>query len=100
MTYIEAVADEIYRRLPTGSPTPDRERGLYLIYAVLALAVGEQVTRADVHNAWAAWMALEGRTHPSVRPFSDLSAADQERDEPFRKAIREVARLHARQQSR
>ena len=100
MTYIEAVADEIYRRLPTGSQPPDRERGLYLLYAVLALTVGEQVTREDVHNAWAAWMALEGRTHASVRPFSGLSATDQERDEPFRKAIQEVARLYARQRSR
>ena len=100
MTYIEDVADEIHRRLPTRLQSPDRERGLYLIYAVLVLTVGEQVTREDVHNAWAAWMAFEGRIYTSVKPFLDLSAADQERDEPFRKAIQEVARLYARQRSR
>ncbi len=100
MTYIEAVADEIYRRLPAGSPMPDGDRRLYLIYAVLALTVGEQVTREDVHNAWAAWMAIQGRPHAALQPFLDLPAAEQERDEPFRKAIQEVARMHARQQRR
>lgn len=100
MTYIEAVADEIQRRLPAGSMPPDRDRGLYLLYAVLALTVGEQVTREDVHNAWAAWMTLQGRSHSALRPFLELPATEQERDEPFRRAIQEVARMHPRQRRR
>jgi hypothetical protein len=96
MTYIEAVADEIHRRLPAGVAAPDRDRGLYLLYAVLALTVGEQVTREHVHDAWAAWTALQGSSHSALRPFPELPAEEQERDEPFRKAIQEVARMHAR----
>jgi hypothetical protein len=96
-TYIEAVAEEIHRRLPAGVTSPDRDRGLYLLYAVLALTVGERVTREDVHDAWAAWMALQGSSHSALRPFRELPAEEQERDEPFRKAIQEVARMHARQ---
>jgi hypothetical protein len=95
MTYIEAVADEIQRRLPAGVTSPDRDRGLYLLYAVLALTVGERVTREDVHDAWAAWMVLQGSSHSALRPFAELPAEEQERDEPFRKAIQEVARTHA-----
>ncbi len=99
MSYIEEIANRIYERLQArsvvpGAPVamPENERGLYLIYAVLALSVGETVTREDVHNAWAAWIALQGRNHRALHPYSRLTPEEQDRDEPFRIAIQEVAR--------
>jgi len=99
MAYIEEVADQIYRRLQAHSVVPkaplsmpENDRGLFLIYAVLALSVGEDVTGEDVHNAWAAWISIQRKNHQALQPYEELSAEEQERDEPFRVAIQEVAR--------
>jgi hypothetical protein len=65
---------------------------LFDLYAVLLLAVGEDVTRADVHNAWCAWMVQRHPDHASVVPFEELPREVQAEDQPFVDAIREVFR--------
>ena len=65
---------------------------LFLLYAVLLLAKGEDVTREDVHNAWVAWMEFNGEEHKSMVPFTELPPDTQAEDSPFVIAIRSVAR--------
>lgn len=91
MTYIEEIATAIYRRVHPGGSLPDDERGLYLIYAVLALSVGKHATRRHVHDAWSAWKANTDPGHDSIQPFEDLDADVQQEDQPFVRAIRDVA---------
>jgi hypothetical protein len=93
VTYIEEIARAIHSRVSPDRPLPDEERGLYLIYAVLALTVGERVTRRDVHDAWSAWKATTDPDHESIQPFEELDAGVQQEDEPFVSAIKEAARL-------
>jgi hypothetical protein len=52
------------------------------------LAVGEQVSRRDVHNAWTAWMLSQDADHDSLVPFEELDPDTQAEDGPFVKAIR------------
>jgi hypothetical protein len=66
------------------------------LYALLALAKGEQVTAADVHDAWAAWMQEGNREHPAIRPFEELDSSAQRADEPFVKAIKAVVAMRSR----
>lgn len=91
MTYIEEIAAAIYQRVHPNDSLPDEERGLYLIYAVLALTVGKHVTRRHVHDAWSAWKATTEPQHDSIQPFEDLDADVQEEDQPFVRAIHDVA---------
>jgi hypothetical protein len=92
VTYIERLATEIRSSVPDELvPEVDADR-LFLIYAALALAKGEEVTRRDVHNAWAAWMAARKPSHESIRPFDELDEATKEEDDPFVVAIRRSAR--------
>lgn len=96
MSYVDELADEIRRRvppdlLPEGDTVP-----LFRIYAVLAMAKGETVELEDVHDAWAAWMSGQDPTNKSLKPLGELSAEVQRADEPYREAIRAVARDHAR----
>jgi hypothetical protein len=51
------------------------------------------VTRADVHNAWAAWMSGRDPAHPQLKPYPDLDPDIAARDQRYVDAIREVARL-------
>jgi hypothetical protein len=44
-----------------------------------------------VHNAWAVWMHELDPGHRSIKPFNELDEGTQASDEPFVKAIREVA---------
>lgn len=92
MSYIEQLAEEIHREVYPGREMTEDERDLYLIYAVLALAAGERVTRENVHDAWAAWEAKKDPEHRSLKPFAELSADVQAEDERFVNAIRNVAR--------
>lgn len=89
--YLDKIALDIGKRCDSGSPSPDQMR-LLRIYAVLALSKGTDVTNEDVHNAWSAWTASEGReTHSSLIPFGELPLDVQALDEPYRDAIRAVA---------
>lgn len=93
MNYIVDVAQQIKREVqPALIPEGDTD-SLFLIYAALALAVGEKVRARDVHNAWAAWMSQQNPAHESIKPFDDLDEETQAQDEPFAEAIRRVSTL-------
>lgn len=96
--YLNELAEEIRRSVPpTALPDGDTS-SLFRTYAVLLLAKGEAVTRADVHNAWVAWMAQHDDNHESLVPFSALDPETQAEDSPYVVAIRKVARSRASQQ--
>jgi len=90
--YLDELADTIRQAVPASALPEDDTLPLFRGYAVLLLAKGEQVTPADVHNAWVAWMAGKGEDHESLVPFSDLDPATQAEDSPYVVAIRTVAR--------
>ncbi len=92
MTYLDAVAGEIRRAVPGDALPNDDTAALFLTYAVLLLAKGQEVTREDVHNAWVAWMIGKGENHESMVPFAELPPETQAEDSPFMVAIRTVAR--------
>lgn len=75
---------------PDKLPTAETKQ-LFRLYAVLALAKGEQVTLEDIHNAWSAWMLSQNPTHESLKPFTDLTPDIQEEDQPYVDAVRRVA---------
>jgi hypothetical protein len=92
MTYLDEVAADISKRVPSDALPEAETSRLFRLYAVLALAKGESVDAADVHNAWAAWMADRDPDHRSLKPFWQLDSETQKSDEPFVRAIREVAK--------
>jgi hypothetical protein len=94
MTYLDALADEIRGAVAADALPAEDTSSLFLIYAVLLLAKGEEVTPEDVHNAWVAWMLDRGESHESMVPFAELSAETQAEDSPFMVAVRTVARRH------
>lgn len=57
------------------------------MYAVLALALGEKVETANVHDAWSAWMSQSDPSHDSIQPFDKLPE-----DGPFAEAIKRAVR--------
>jgi hypothetical protein len=92
MTYLDRAAAEI-RRHVAEELLPDGDlQLLFRLYAVLLLAKGAEVTTADVHNAWAAWMQQSDVDHQSLQPFKDLDPEMQAADEPFAEAIRAASR--------
>jgi hypothetical protein len=92
LNYIDELAQAILATVDPGIlPKTDVDR-LFRIYAVLALAKGAEVTAKDVHDAWAAWECDRKRDNPSIRPFDDLTADVQRLDDPFVRAIQQVAR--------
>lgn len=96
MNYVDELAAAIRSEVPPHLlPTGDTSV-LFRIYAVLALAMGEDVQLADVHDAWAAWMSGRDPGHRSLIPFAELPAAVQSGDEPYLEAIRTVARERGR----
>jgi hypothetical protein len=64
---------------------------LFRLYAVLALAKGEDVRLEDVHDAWAAWMAGQDPGHSSLVPFAELTSDVRRSDEPYLEAVVAVA---------
>jgi hypothetical protein len=64
---------------------------LFLMYAVLALTIGEDVQAEDVHDTWSAWMTYRDPLHESIKPFTQLSSKMKKTDQPFVDAIRKVA---------
>ena len=91
MTYLSDIADEILRELPPDLVPSEGTGDLMLLYAVLCLVVGAEVTAANVHDAWTAWMTARGQEHASMVPFNSLPSDEQIEDEPFVMAIRRVA---------
>jgi hypothetical protein len=92
LTYLDVVAEQIRRNVPA-ELLPDGDTSmLFRLYAVLLLAKGADVTTADVHNAWCAWMQTRDPDHESLRPFDDLDQEKQAADEPYAEAIRAAGR--------
>ncbi|MHB1847244.1 MAG: DUF7701 domain-containing protein [Deltaproteobacteria bacterium] len=97
MTYLDDIAADIRNAVAENALPDEDTTGLFLSYAVLLLAKGEDVTREDVHNAWVAWMSSKGHgdeSHESMLPFSELPPETQAEDSPFVVAIRTVARSY------
>jgi hypothetical protein len=92
MTYLARLAERIRQAVPAEALPDEDTSGLFLIYAVLLLAKGEEVTREDVHNAWVAWMTSRGEAHEAIVPFEELPLETRGEDSPFVAAIRAVAR--------
>lgn len=92
MNYLDELAERIRANVPPDALPEGDTRSLFLLYAVLALAKGEQVTNRDVHNAWAAFMAQQDPGHESLVPFEELDSDTREEDTPYVLAIREAVR--------
>jgi hypothetical protein len=91
MNYISDIAQKIRREVPQEVlPEGDTDL-LFLMYAVLALTVREDVRAEDVHDAWSAWMTYRDPSHESIKPFAQLSLKTKKTDQPFVYAIRKVA---------
>jgi hypothetical protein len=91
VNYIERIASRIRSHIdPEDLPDGDVDE-LFALYAVLALARGPDVTREDVHNAWAAWMTTREPEHSALVPFEQLDPSTATDDEPFVIAIRQVS---------
>ena len=89
--YLDDLAEAIRAAVPPEALPAGDTLALFRGYAVLLLAKGAQVTRADVHNAWVAWMAGQDSGHESLVPFSDLDPETQAEDSPYVVAIWAVA---------
>jgi hypothetical protein len=93
LNYLEDVASAIRGQVPA-KQLPDGDLDLlFRIYAVLALAKGEAVVEADVHDAWAAWILSESPSHPNAKPFSELPGHIQAEDLPFLRAVLQTVKL-------
>lgn len=90
MSYLDELAARIRDEVPE-SHRGETALGLFRLYAVLALAKGEEVQASDVHNAWAAWMYEREPDHEALKPFEELDKETQDADAPFVLAIRAVA---------
>lgn len=92
MNYLDDLAGRIRAEVPPRELPHDDTKSLFRLYAVLLLAKGEDVTRADVHNAWSAWTSDREENHESLVPFEELPPDLTAEDEPYVAAIRSVAR--------
>ena len=90
MNYIDELADRIRAEVPVDALPDGDLTDLFRLYALLALAKGEDVTAKDVHDAWATWMAGSDPDHPSIEPFEELPEGKQKEDLPFLTAIKRV----------
>jgi hypothetical protein len=91
MIYIDEIAADIAGRVPAHLLPDEDTKPLFRLYALLALAKGDRVSAADVHDAWAVWMTERNSDHRSLKPFSELDAETRRSDEPFVEAIRAAA---------
>lgn len=85
MNYIDAMVLRLEERFP-GKPVE-----LLRLYALLILTTGTATTRENVHDAWAVWRAGSSPARPTMVPFAELPASEQERDEKYVVTIRELA---------
>lgn len=93
MNYLMVIAKGIYLLANPGEYTiPENEQPMYLAYALLCLAKGEETTSKDVHDAWSLWATLTHGQHKSLIPFAELTPEVQAYDDLYRDAIHTVAR--------
>ena len=91
MSYLDDVGNDIRRRVPP-ELLPDGDLDLlFRLYALLALAKGNDIDAADVHDAWAVWIQQHDPDHAALKPFDALSPDARVADQPFVEAIRAVA---------
>ena len=91
MTYLEELAEEMFSTAHPDREASDAERSLFIIYAVVSLVVGGDVTAANVHDAWAAWALERHPSHPSIRPFQGLPEDVRRKGERYADAIRQFS---------
>lgn len=96
-TYLDADADLIQSLLPEGTSVPPDSEALFVLYALLLRAKGEDTQLADVHDAWSAWMVQVNPAHEAILPYTDLDPSVQNEDGPFLTAIRRAARVRGAQ---
>jgi hypothetical protein len=100
LNYISEIAEWIRREVPPEVLPEGDTQLLFLMYAVLALTVGEDVRAEDVHDTWSAWMTYWDPSHQSIEPFAQLGPEVKKSDQPFVDAIRKVATQLPRRESR
>lgn len=91
MNYLDDIAIRIRREVEQENIPPDSDE-LFTIYALLALAKGNEVTEEDVHNAWSVWMSRKDPDHESLIPYAQLDSDIKNMDKPYVVAIRRVAK--------
>lgn len=91
-TYLTEDAQLIRSMLPPTAQPPGDDDALFLGYAVLMRAKGLEVTAADVHDTWAAWMLARNPNHQAIVPFEELPAGAQAMDVPYAQAIHAAAK--------
>ena len=96
MSYLDADAVLIRSCLPEGTGAPEDSEDLFVLYAVLMRAKGEDTQAADVHDAWSAWMSRRAPDHESICPYDQLTPSVQAEDVPFITAIHSAARTRIR----
>jgi hypothetical protein len=89
--YLDAIAAHIKEHIPVDRMPEGRTGDLLRVYAVLLRAKGADVTLSDIHDAWAAWMAMQESEHESLVPHEDLPVDVQEQDRVFAMAVRRAA---------
>lgn len=92
MNYIEDVARAIFQKVNPGKWMNAEEQRLYRLYALLGFCLQEEVTNADVHDAWSVWQTEINPSHRSLIPFEHLTSEVQELDSEYRDAIIAVVR--------
>jgi hypothetical protein len=95
-SYLDEDAAAIRSFLDPGAEPPPNSDYLFVLYAVLMRAKGQDVTHSDVHDAWAAWMQLTSPEHAAIKPFEELGRDVQREDEPYLRAIKRAAKSRAR----
>lgn len=85
MNYVEEVRELLSKKIKVNN-------NLLNLYSLLVLTKGENVTLEDVHDAWSLDKNRTFPEHKSLIPFKELSYEVQQKDFPYVKAIREVAR--------
>ena len=95
MTYLDELAAEIKRQVPSDLLPGENTGTLFRIHAVLALAKG--IWRSNCGRRAQRMGGVghqQDRGHRSIKPFEELDEDAQASDEPFVKAIRAVAVQH------
>lgn len=90
MTYVEEVRERLIAAFPKLGEV--KRKDLLDQYTLLVLIKGEEVTPADVHDAWSVRMSHIRPDHWSIVPFGELSQETQEKDAKYAVAIRAISR--------
>ena len=84
---LDDIALKIRQNIPSGKLPPGNSDELFLIYAVLLRCKGSDVTCADVHDAWSAWMAKRVPGHASLVAYDSLPKAVPDEDGVFNEVL-------------